>query len=81
MSLVIVTLQGATQSNTVAFYAPNRTTFIKSSPTGANGQFSIQLEKAQYTVKVNDSCWATSPDPLLIYLPLQFVTIVAPCTQ
>jgi hypothetical protein len=79
-------LVGATQVNHLAFHASTATdptgNGLYHTDTDASGNFSIDVAAGRYRIAVNHSCWATSPNPLLVPPNgVAGVQVTAPCTQ
>ena len=78
MALVFGNLIGANQPNRVCFYNPSKSVQIACVDTDNTGRFALILAPGAYSIRVNDFCWATAPEPLFVMGGGVRITVVAP---
>lgn len=76
------TLSGATQRNRLDFCNPSTGQVIATCYTNSPPAWGpVALAAGQYKLRVNERCWATSPNPLNVYLGMGAVTVTATCVN
>ncbi len=75
------TLKNATTVNRLDMCNLSGTQIIATVYTNSSGAWGpVALPGGQYKIKVNESCWATKPNPLTVLGNVSGVVVEAPCT-
>ncbi len=76
------TLTGATQRNRLDFCNPATYQVVATCYTDNPPAWGpVALAVGDYKIRVNERCWATSPDPLKVRIPMPSQTVSATCVN